>query len=71
MASVSYHGCSLYVLVEVETPERAIGIARAYREAKRLTFRSRPSKTGLDITEFKRIVQMVQKGERDAGQAKK
>ncbi len=27
--------------------------------------------TGLDITEFKRIVQKVQKGERDAGQAKK
>ncbi len=38
---VSYHGGILCALVEAETPERAVEIAKAHREAKRV-FRGHP-----------------------------
>ncbi len=38
---VSYHGGSMCALVKAETPERAVEIARAHREAKRV-FRDHP-----------------------------
>lgn len=41
---VSYHGASLFALVETETPERATRIARAHREAKHI-FRDKPPKS--------------------------
>ena len=39
---VSYHRGSLCALVEAETPARAVEIARAHREAKRLWSRKPP-----------------------------
>ncbi len=41
---VSYHGGSMFALVEAETPERAAEIARAHRE-KKSVFGGKPSKT--------------------------
>ncbi len=38
---VDYHGGSLCALVKAETPERAVEIAKAHREAKRV-FRGHP-----------------------------
>ncbi len=39
---VSYHNGSLSALVEAETPERAVEIAKAHREKKRLWSRKPP-----------------------------
>ncbi len=43
---VSYHNGSMCALVEAETPERAVEIARAHREKKRLW--SKPPQAVLD-----------------------
>ena len=41
---VSYHGGALCALVKAETPERAVEIAKAHREAKHI-FRDKPPKS--------------------------
>ncbi len=41
---VSYHGGSLFALVEVGTEERALEVARAHREKKHI-FRDKPPKS--------------------------
>ncbi len=41
---VSYHGGSMFALVEAKTPERAVEIARAHRE-KKSVFGGKPSKS--------------------------
>ncbi len=41
---VSYHGGALCALIKAETPERAVEIAKAHREAKHI-FRDKPPKS--------------------------